>query len=144
MTENFRALIVILGLSIPAFLVLRQPLTWGAISLPDYKLRTGLWLVLTFFLFVAHSFWLFTLGAALVVLILGQKDSNPLGLYAFLLLLAPPIQSAIEGVGGINRFLDLDWLRVLSLTVLLPTAIRLARQHESARLMKIPADKNLL
>jgi hypothetical protein len=40
--------------------------------------------------------------------------------------------------------LDLDYLRLLSLVILLPAAIKLASRRENARLLKIPADKYLL
>ena len=144
MTENYRALIAILFLSVPALVYLRKPMTWSAIAPADYRLRAGLWVGLTSALFLVQSFWLFILIAALALLTIGRKDSNPLGLYVFLLFLAPPFQSSIDGFGGINRFLDIDYLRLLALTVLLPSALRMAGQPESVRLLRLPADKYLL
>ena len=82
--------------------------------------------------------------AASALLIVGRNDSNPLALYVFLLLLAPPIQAGIAGFGGINRFIDVDYLRLLSVLVLFPTAARLALKPESVRLFRIPSDKYLV
>jgi len=144
LTENFKALVVILGLAIPTLLYLRRPLTWGAISASDYQLRMGLWIWLTIVLFVAYSFWLFVLITAVTLLTVGRKDSNPLGLYFFLLLLAPPFHSVIQGFGGINRFIDIDFLRLLSLVILLPTAARLSVAPQTAKLFRMPADKYVL
>lgn len=143
MNESLRALIVVLALSLPVFWFLRRHITEFATLPADYRLRVGLWLGLTVLLFVGHSFWLFVLGTALVLLTFGRSDSNALGLYFFLLLLAPPFRSAIEGFGGINRLLDIDYLRLLSLVVLFPAALRL-RARAGAPVFALPADKYLL
>ncbi len=142
--ENYRALIVILGVAIPIFWLLYKPVTATLIAAADYRLRATLWVVLTIILFVAHGFWIYMFSAALLLLTVGRKDSNPLGLYFFLLLLAPPFQSAISGFGGINYFIALDHLRLLSLVILLPAAIHLARQPGTPGILKMPTDKFLL
>jgi hypothetical protein len=136
--------VALLVLTIPVLWFIRKPLTASVIRPADFNLRAGLWVGLTVLLFVAHSFWIFMLGTVLALLTAGRKDSNPLGLYFFLLLLAPPFQSAVQGFGGINYFLSLDYLRVLSLVVLLPTAAVLMTRPESAGLFKMPADKYVL
>lgn len=144
MTENFRAVIVVLGLSIPMLLFLRPHLTAMAIAPRDFRIRAGLWVALSIALFVSHNFWLFVLIVAVAVLTVGRKDSNPLGLYFFLLLLAPPFPVSIPGIGGIAYFLFLDYLRLLSLLILLPYAVRLARDPLCPGLFKLPADKYLI
>lgn len=144
MTENIKALIAILVLAIPAFIYLRKPLVWAAIAPADYRLRAGLWIGLTAALFLVYSFWLFVLVTTVALLTVGRKDSNPLGLYFFLLFVAPPFHAGISGFAGINRFLDVDYLRLLSVVILLPTAIRLRMKPETPRLFKMPADKYLL
>jgi hypothetical protein len=144
MTENIKALIAILILAVPALVYLHKPLTWGAIQPADYRLRAGLWLGLTVTLFLAYSFWLFMLVTTVALVTVGRKDSNPLGLYFFLVFVAPPFHAEISGFGGINRFLDVDYLRLLSIVILLPTAIRLRLKPQTPRLFKMPADKYLL
>lgn len=143
MAENYRALVALLVLSIPVLLYLRAPLTAAAVLPADFKLRAGLWLGLTVVLFVAHSFWLFVLVAALALLVLGGADSNRLGLYFFLLLVAPPFESAIQGFAGINYFLGIDYLRLLGFVILLPAAVRLALDPAVPGLFRMPADKYL-
>ena len=71
MTENFRALVCVLGLAVPVFAYLRRPLTWISIAPGDYLLRTGLWIVLTCALFAAGSFWLFMRGRVASLLEVG-------------------------------------------------------------------------
>lgn len=143
MTENYRALAALLVLSIPVLLFLRAPLTAAAIAPSDFRLRAGLWVGLTVMLFVVQGFWLFMSVATLTLLVLGRTDSNRLGLYFFLLLVAPPFESAIQGFAGINYFLSLDYLRLLSFVVLLPAALRLVRDPAAPGPFKMPADKYL-
>ena len=91
MLEYQRSLIAILFLAANAFWFLRRPLTTTAIDPADYRRRTSLWLGLTVVLFMAHSFWVFMFISAAVLLTVGRRDSNPVALYFFLLLMAPPI-----------------------------------------------------
>ena len=144
MPEHIRALIVILAIAAPTFWLLRKPMTAGAISPSDYKIRCWLWLIITIVLFTAQSFWFFFIISALLLVTVGGNDSNSLGLYFFLLLLAPPFQATVPGLAGINNLLAFDYLRLLSLTLLLPTAIRLHIASEAPALLKIPTDKYIL
>src|SRR5436190_9742518 len=144
MPEYLRALVAVLVLTVPVFWFLRKPLTAVAIEPDDYRLRVGLWFFITLTLFLAHSFWLFVAVVGVVLLTVGRLDSNPIGLYLFLMLAAPPFRAAIEGFGGINRFIDIDYLRLLSLVVLLPVALRLALRPDSPGVFRLPADKYVI
>ncbi len=143
MSESYRALVVIMGLSIPLLLALRGSVTWQAIDPADYRRRSVLWVVLTLLLFLSHGFWIYALGTALIVWAAGRRDTNPLGLFFFLLFLAPPFRSVIEGFGGIGKFIDLDQLRLLSILVLLPFAVRLSLGG-AVRIFRMPPDKYVL
>jgi hypothetical protein len=144
MAENYRALVALLVLTIPVLWFVRTPLTLAVMRPADFNLRAVIWVALTILLFVAQSFWIFMLGTVLLLLAVGRRDSNPLGLYFFILLLAPPFQSAVQGFGGINYFISLDFLRLLSFVILLPTAIVLLTRSESAGLFRMPTDKYVL
>src|SRR5215203_4376578 len=144
MAENYRALVALLVLTIPVLWFVRKPLTVAVMRPADFNVRAFIWIALTILLFVAQSFWIFMLGAVLLILSVGRKDSNPLGLYFFILLLAPPFQSAVQGFGGINYFISLDFLRLLSFVILLPTAVVLLTRPESAGLFRMPTDKYVL
>lgn len=144
MPENIRALVAVLVLALPVLWLLRPQLTHVATLPADYRLRAGLWVALTLALFLAHSFWLFMLLAAAALLVAGRNDSNPIGLYFFLILLAPPLHAPIQGFAGIAHFLSLDYLRLMSLVVLLPLTLRLLANPASARLFSLPSDKYVL
>ena len=144
MPENIRAVIWTLALLVPTLLLLRPQLTALAIEPVDYRRRAAVWFVLTVALFVSHNFWLFMAIAAVTLLVAGIRDSNALAFYLFVLVLAPPFQSTIQGFAGISQFIAIDYLRLLSLVVLLPLSIRLSRDPDRARLFGLPADKYLL
>ena len=143
MPYHLRALVAILFLATLAFWFLRKPLTAFAMAPEDYRRRVALWLGLTTLLFVSHGFWIFIFGTAFVLLAVGRKDSSLPGLYMFLLLMAPPVRTSINGFAGITRFIDFDYLRLLSLVVLLPAAAKIATS-DRARLFSLPADKFVL
>ena len=141
MAENLRAIVAVLVLAIPTFWYLREPLTAQVITRADYNRRVGMWIALTIVLFVAGNFWLFVLASALVLLTFGRRDSNPLAMYLFLLFVAPPFESLIQGFGSINNFIAIDYLRLLSLVVLLPMAFVLLSRPTTPGLLKMPTDK---
>lgn len=141
MSENYRALIAMLVLALPTLLWLRGPLTWRVLEPKDYKARAVAWLVLTVALFVSPDFWLFILVAAMVLAIASHADSDALGLYFFVLFVAPPFEAVIPGFGGINQFIGIDYLRLLGFVLLLPMAFRAAADPTAAAPFKLPADK---
>lgn len=144
MTENHRALVAILLLAVPTILWLRQPLTWRLVLPGDYKVRATAWLILTTALFVTPDFWLFILAAALVLMVASQADSDALGLYFFILFVAPPFDAVIPGFAGINNFIGIDYLRLLSFGLLLPMAVRSLSDRRMPGLFKLPADKYIV
>jgi hypothetical protein len=145
MAENYRALVTLLVLALPTLWFVRKLLTPSqVISDADFNVRATLWVVLTAVLFLVQSFWLFMLIAAAALLTYGRKDRNPLGLYVFILFLAPPFQSAIQGFAGINYFIAVDYLRLLSFVLLLPTAARLISNPTTPKPFRLPADKYVL
>ena len=89
MPEHFRALIVILFLASVVFLMARRPAT-DLIPLSDYKRRRNLWFLLTVLAFASHSFWLYLGAGAVILLLAGRREHNPMALFYMLLFLIPP------------------------------------------------------
>ena len=141
MPEHLRALVAVLVLAIPMLLWLRPRMTAVAMLPSDYRVRAGIWIALTLALFLAHNYWVFVLLVVLALGTFGRNDSNPIGLYCFLLILSPPFHTTIPGFGGIAYFLKLDYFRVLSVVLLLPCVLRAGRDPASPGFFKLPADK---
>jgi O-antigen ligase len=139
--ENYRALVALMVLSLPTLWMLRRSMTAVAIPVADFNRRATAWVLLSAILFLAENFWLFAAAALLVLLATRARDRNVLGAYFFLLFAAPPFQATIQGFAGINYFIAVDYLRILSFTMLLPTAVGILGRQGHAGLFKLPTDK---
>ena len=130
MPFHYKALIIVIVVTTIMF-ALARPVLGTLIAPEDYARRRNVWLALTIAAFVLPSFWLFIVVAAVLLAWAGTKDSNPVALYMFLLLAVPPLQEYMTGFGLVNIVISFDHLRVLSLVVLLPLAVRMwLRRHE--------------
>jgi hypothetical protein len=123
MFANLRALVVVLGIALP-LLMLLKPLCLRFMLPEDFARRRNVWIALTVTAFVSPSFWLYALIALALCAWAASKDSNPPALYLLLLQVIPPVGFYIPMV-GINHLFMLDSYRILSLAILLPTAVRL-------------------
>jgi hypothetical protein len=92
-------------------------------------LRRGVWIALTTAAFVTGNFWVFCAAAAGLLLWARGREENGPALFLALLFVVPPAQLDIPGFGMVNFFFSLNLPRLLSLTLLLPLAVRLAQQH---------------
>lgn len=142
MPTEIRALIVILLVSACVFLFAKRP-TASLIASDDFERRRNVWLAVTSIVFLAHNFWLYIVLAGMVLLLAIKKESNKVGFYFFLLFAVPAIQEAIPGLGIINHFFYIDYLRLLSLAILLPAGLELYRNTETVRFGKTTPDKLL-
>lgn len=102
----------------------------------DFLRRRNVWLGLTVAAFLSPNFWLFTLVAYPLLLWAGRKDPNPVALYLLLLHVIPPIPIGIPIV-GIHALFEMDNYRLLSFSVLIPTALRLRRTTSASGRSKL-------
>ena len=128
MPEYLRALVVILGLSIPLFALLKQPWFGLPISTEDFCRRRNLWLTITILAFLAPGFWVYVFLSTVILYISSRRETNPLGLYLFVLFVLPPFSSEIKGLGQISLLFSIGPLRLLSLLILFPAWLTLRRQ----------------
>lgn len=128
MPEHFRALIVVLGVAIPAFWVARRAVAGRLMGREDFNRRCKLWFAVTLLAFLSHDFWLYTIFASLVLLMAGKKEHNPAALYALLVVAVPGFEQPIPGMGLVEHIFAINHVRMLHLAILLPAALRLARQ----------------
>lgn len=144
MPEHLRALVVIVFLAAVTFALARAPACAAAMKDEDFVRRRNVWFVLTAAAFLAHNFWIFILFAAAVLLFSLSAEGNKLALYFFLLFAVPAIDAEIPGFGIVEHFFAIDYLRLLSLAILLPAWLVLRIRPESEPFGRSSADKLLL
>lgn len=127
MPEHLRALVVILALAGPVFLLAKPTLVAFAVAEDEFNRRRNLWLAVTLIAFLSHSFWIFLAVTAALLLIAGRRETNPMAMFAMLMFAIPPISAPLSGLGLVNQLFVLDYPRLLALCLLLPAAIRIAR-----------------
>lgn len=115
-------------------LVVAKPVALQFMEAADFRRRRNIWLLLTAAAFICSSFWLFVLIAAPALYWGGRKDSNPIAFYLFCMNVIPAVSVEIPTAGlGINELFAVNIFMLLSLCVLVPTALRLR---------KVNADQN--
>jgi hypothetical protein len=120
---NLKALIVVLGVSMIAF-VFMKPITLRFTAEADFNRRRNVWLTLTCIGFMVPNIWLYILVAGPLLLWAARKDSNPVALYLVLLHVIPPVTVMIP-FPGIAYLFDASNYRLLALCILIPTILRL-------------------
>ncbi|MBS3936168.1 MAG: O-antigen ligase family protein [Sulfuritalea sp.] len=144
MPEHLRALVVILVIATCVFLVAQRPVCAAGVAPADYRRRRNLWLALTVIAFVAHDYWLFVFAAAAVLLVQAPKEHNKPALFLLLVGVLPHMSANITGLGIINHFFALTPIRLFTLVLLLPLALRLVGQPGVRPLGGTLPDKLLL
>src|SRR5579864_8499482 len=132
MLGSIKQLIIVLVIATAIF-GFGKPLALRFMSAEDFSRRRKVWFVLTATAFLSPNFWLYALVAIPLLLWAGRKDSNPIALYLLLLQVIPSIPVDIPVV-GIGELFKLDNYRLLSFCVLIPTASRLRRSKDAARI----------
>lgn len=143
MPEHLRALVVIVLLASVVFAIARAPACAVAMTAKDFARRRNLWFGLTLIAFLAHNFWLYIALAGAVLFIVQRQDENKMALYLSVLMAVPTIPKEIPGLGLVNYLFEIDYVRLLALTVLLPAYLALRKQGDVARFGSTLADKLL-
>jgi type III secretory pathway component EscS len=131
MPDHIKSLLSIFGLALPFFVFAKSSACAIAIASSDFARRRNLWFAITAIAFLAQNFWIYIIAAGALLLIGVKRETNKLGLYFFLLFAVPPIDAEIPGLGGIRYFFSIDYLRLLSLTILLPAALVLREDSQA-------------
>lgn len=143
MPEHIRALTVILVLAMIFFAFARQP-SIVIIDNQDFTRKRNLWLLLTITAFLSYNFWVFTFIFVLMIIYIGRYKFNPSSLFFFLLFLVPTASIPIPGFGLINYFFELNYVRLLTLTILLPAFLSMRTQSGVLPFGRNMADKILV
>jgi O-antigen ligase len=127
---NFKELVVVLGISIIAFIWLK-PIVMQFTAEADYGRRRNLWLLLTCIGFLSPNIWVYAVLAAPLMIWGARKDSNPVALYLILLQVIPPLAARIP-FPGINYLFDFENYRLLAVCILIPTIFRIRKETAPA------------
>ncbi len=116
---NLKALIVVMGLALFVFVVAR-PIFLQFMTKHDFALRRNTWIALTCIAFLSFNFWIFVVGAAILLFFSARKDSNPLALYATVMFALPHSISHQLPVAGINALFEINLPRIIAFSILIP------------------------
>jgi hypothetical protein len=144
MPEHLKSLIVILGLATGVYMFARASATAVAMTPADFERRRNVWYGLTLIAFLSHNFWLYMFAAGILLYSAVGKERNKLALYFAVLFTLPGMSREISGFGIVNFLFEIDFLRLLALTFLLPTYLVLRKQPGTQRFGSTLADKLLL
>jgi O-antigen ligase len=122
MPAHLRALLVLLAISLVVFTAAKPFAKALGVSEKNFVLRRNSWLTTLSLVFLSSNFWLAMLAVFYVSMIFGRKDSNPVAFFLLQLFCFPLAREAISGFGVFGHLIEVDHLRVMSLSILLPLA----------------------
>lgn len=125
--EHLRALVVILVVGVTTFAVAARFLDHIGVIREDFVRCRNLWIAVTLVVFLSHSYWLYCLLCAAILLGRTARKVPVVALYCTLIAAAPPFRVPIPGFGPIDHFFEMDHVRMLNLSLLLPAAIAIIR-----------------
>jgi O-antigen ligase len=140
MPQHIRALIVIVCLAIAVFWFARAPITESSMTPENYKFRRNMWFLCVLVVFLSHNFWIYILLTAALMYYAGKRDESPFALYCMALFAVPALAREIPGFGVVNFLFEIDYIRLLSLTVLVPIALKLRSTRLERQSPAIAAD----
>lgn len=143
MPEHLRALIIILLLAIFIFTFAKKTVE-SLISPQQFKRWRNAWLIITLIVFLAGNFWAYALVSALFLWFISKREKNKFALFFVLLFAVPRISADIPGFGLVNFLFSIDYVRLLSLTILLPAYLSLRKKSDTLAFGKNWPDKLLL
>ncbi len=141
MPEHLKALVVILILATTVFAFAKAPACALAFTSGDFARRRNLWFAITFTVFLAHNFWIYVFFVVALLLIAQSRETNKLAMFFFVLFAVPAIDAQITGLGIIAHFFTIDYIRLLTLTVLLPAFLSLRKQPDNGQFGRLLPDK---
>jgi hypothetical protein len=107
----------------------------------DFERRRNLWFAITLTAFLAHNFWIYIAVAAVLLLLVVPREPNKPAMFFFLLFAVPPFSVEISGLSLITSFFTINYVRLLTLAILLPAFLSLRRQPDVARFGRSIPDK---
>lgn len=119
-----------MGIALPILVLAKQPLVAAGYGEDQYRRHRTLWIAVTMLVFVAHSFWLYTVLAGILLALASTRDRMPLSLYFVVLFAAPHFTMLLPGIGPIQNLFYFTHIRMLNLAILLPLALMVRRTQQ--------------
>ncbi len=143
MPEHIRSLAYIVLLALIAFFFAKK-ITASMVSEQQFNRWRNTWIALTFIAFLASNFWVYAILSALLLWFVGKRERNAFALFFVLLFALPRISNPIPGMGIVNFLFNIDYVGILSLTVLLPAYLSLRSERDTTPFLTYWADRLLL
>ena len=140
---NLKALFVILCLSLPVFWIAEKFVCEFTTNKIDFLRRRNLWIALTVLAFASHSYWVYVIGAILIIAFGARQEKNRLALFAALMMAVPSFGATIEGFAGIQQFVQINHLRLMSALIFIPAYVNIRRRPGVLPFGRTTADKLL-
>src|SRR5258706_6866462 len=141
MPTHLKGLIIVLVLATAVFVFAKAPVCASVSTAGDFERRRNLWIAITVAVFLTHNFWIFIIVTAALLLIALPRESNKLAMFFFLLFTVPAFPGKITGLGLINYFFTMDYVRLVILAILLPAFLYLRKQPDVERFGRLLPDK---
>ncbi len=143
MPEQLRSLTYIVLLALIAFFFAKK-ITASVVSEQQFNRWRNTWVALTFIVFLASNFWVYAILSALLLWFVGKKEQNAFALFFVLLFAIPRISDKISGLGVVNFLFEVDYVTILSLTLLLPAYLSLRANRDTEPFLSLWPDRLLL
>lgn len=144
MPEHLRALVFILALATPVFLIAGMQRIGLPMERADYKRRAWVFVATTLIAFLAHDFWVYMAAMVIAIRVVAPMERNPLALALVVALAVPPFYQEIPGFLGIDHLMVIDLPRLIGLVLLLPLWLTLRARRDVDRFGSLLPDKLLI
>lgn len=124
MPEYLRALVYVLACGIGAFFVAKK-IAVPFIDEDEFNKWRNCWIATTCAVFLSNSFILFAAFMVLMSIYIHRTAKQPLYFYIILISAAPCLRVDVGIPGVLNKIMELNSPRLISLIILLPIAIKL-------------------
>lgn len=132
MPEFLRALIAIFVIGTAVFYLTKPLFIEGGMSIPMFDARRKYWYWVTAAAFLSFNFWIFVAVLVCILVQARKKENNAISLYFFLILALPLLRAEVPGLGPVRFLVEIDYLRIMSVVLLLPICLREWKRKEYA------------
>ena len=141
---NLKALFVILCLSLPVFWISKKYVCQYTTSETDFIRRRNFWIAITILAFASQNYWIYVVGTIFLITFGARLETNRLAMFLALMMAVPSFGETIKGFAGIQQFVQVNHLRLLSALLLMPAYFAIRRQPGVLPFGRTTADKFLL